>query len=144
MKQTHARRLKEFELKGDTVNFKKLTEENYHFYAMKHYDNPQCKGVEEFYEDLNIQKYVKRLFRRYMQNGELKERLILNHLIVFFNVFGPAATRMLLFKQDEDTYPILKSFLKYMGRIAGTETIDGVRFGRITADKHVTEVLGKI
>ena len=65
-----------------------LTDDNYVMYAMKHYTNPHCRGVDEFQEDLNRIKYLKRLIRRYISSGELKDRLILNHIIVFYNVFG--------------------------------------------------------
>ena len=65
------------------MKFDMITEENYLLYAMKVYDNPQCKDVEEFYEDLNRIKYLKRLFKKYKSTGSLRERLILNHLIIF-------------------------------------------------------------
>ena len=66
----------------------KLTKENLVVYAAKHYYNPKCIDSEEFFEDLKKFKYVKRLLNRYRQSGELSERLIINHLIVIFNVFG--------------------------------------------------------
>ena len=67
---------------------KKLTEDNLHFYAAKHYYNPKFIDVEEFQEDLKRFKYIKRLLNRYIETGRLSERLILNHLVVVFNVFG--------------------------------------------------------
>jgi hypothetical protein len=77
----------------------KLDESNFLLYAAKHYDNPQCFDTVEFYEDLNRFKYLKRLFNKYREGGELKERLILNHVMVLYNLFGPlATTRMLFFK----------------------------------------------
>ena len=76
-----------------------LTDVNLLNYAMKHYDNPECKSIEEFQEDLTRTKYIKRLFRKYKTSGELKERLLLNHIIIFYNVFGiEAATNILFFK----------------------------------------------
>lgn len=76
-----------------------LDETNFLLYAAKHYDNPSCFDTLEFYEDLNRFKYIKRLFSRYEESGELKERLILNHIIILYNLFGvPATTRMLFFK----------------------------------------------
>jgi len=66
----------------------KINDDNFLMYAMKHYDNPQCKNIEEFHEDMNRIKYLKRLFRKYKTSGVLRERLILNHLIIFTNVFG--------------------------------------------------------
>ena len=68
--------------------FEKLTNDNIVMFAIKHYDNPQCEGESEFQDDMKRFKYVKRLLRKYKDSGELKERLILNHLIVIFNVFG--------------------------------------------------------
>jgi len=76
-----------------------LDDSNFLLYAAKYYDNPSCYDTVEFYEDLNRFKYIKRLFSRYEETGELKERLILNHIIVLYNVFGiPATTRMLFLK----------------------------------------------
>jgi hypothetical protein len=92
-----------------------LTEENFMLYAMKHYDNPHCRGVKEFNDDLKKFKYIKRLFRKYKVNGQLKERLILNHIIVIYNLFGvEAATNMLFFKTDKKYWSQLKSFLIYL------------------------------
>lgn len=94
--------------------FEKLDDANFMLFAARFYDNPNCTGTEEFEEDLNRIKYVKRLFRKYKNGGEIRERLILNHLIVLYNVFEPkACTRMLCFRlYDYLTY--LKPFLVYM------------------------------
>lgn len=84
-------------------------------YAMKCYDSPNCI-MSEFEEDLKRIKYVKRLIKRYKTNGELKERLILNHIIILSNVFGTRnAVRMLFFRLDEQDYQILKTFLIFLG-----------------------------
>ena len=97
------------------MNFDDLNEKNFLLYAMQHYDNPQCVEVEEFNDDLRKIKYIKRLFNQYFLGGELKERLLLNHIIVFFNVFQTkAATRILFFKLDEKFWPVLKTFLFYL------------------------------
>jgi hypothetical protein len=77
----------------------KLDASNFLLYAAKHYDNPQCFDTIEFYEDLKRFKYIKRLLNRYVEDGDLKERLILNHIVVLFNLFGvQASVRMLFFK----------------------------------------------
>jgi hypothetical protein len=77
----------------------KLDETNFLLYAAKHYDNPQCFDTIEFYEDLKRFKYIKRLFNRYADEGDLKERLVLNHIVILFNLFGAeAAIKMLFFK----------------------------------------------
>ena len=97
------------------MKFDDLNEKNFLLYAMQHYDNPQCVEVEEFNDDLRKIKYIKRLFNQYFLGGELKERLLLNHIIVFFNVFQTkAATRILFFKLDEKFWPVLKTFLFYL------------------------------
>ena len=92
-----------------------LNDDNIVYFAMKNYSNPSCKNIEEFQEDFNRIKYVKRLFNRYEQSGVLRERLILNHIITIYNVFGVnASTRMLFNRLDERQYSILKTFLVYL------------------------------
>jgi len=93
-----------------------LNDKTFIVFAMKSYDNPQCEDIEEFYEDINRVKYIKRLLGRFIKKGVLKERLILNHIIIMGNVFGPLATsRMLFFKLEEELYSSLKTFLLYLG-----------------------------
>ena len=100
------------------MKFEDLNEGNYLLYAMKEYNNIQCTDTEEFYDDLKKIKYIKRLFNIYINDGKLKERLILNHLIIFFNVFSvQAGTRILFFKIEKEFWPILKSFLIYLDRM---------------------------
>ena len=97
------------------MEYDDLNEKNFLLFAMQHYDNPQCVEVEEFNDDLRRIKYIKRLFNQYHTEGILKERLILNHVIVFFNVFSVrAATRILFYKIDEEFWPMLKTFLLYL------------------------------
>jgi len=98
--------------------FDDLNEKNYLHFAMKYYDNRQCTSVDEFNEDLNKIKYVKRLFNRFLETGELRTNLILNHLIVIYNVFeNEAATRMLFFRVEKKFYSILKPFLIFLNRL---------------------------
>lgn len=93
----------------------RLTEKNVIMYAMKYYDNPQCVELDEFYDDLKRINYIRRLFVRYKSTGELKERLILNHLIILFNVFPiDVATNLLFFKIESDYWTTLKTFLVYL------------------------------
>lgn len=94
--------------------FDQIDETNFVLYAAKHYDNPHCFETVEFYEDLARIKYIKRLFNKYKESGELRERLILNHLIILFNVFGPEPTQRLLFFKLQDHYKYLKTFLVYL------------------------------
>ena len=92
--------------------FDVITEKNFFLYAAKHYDNSSCAGLDDFYEDLNHIKYIKRLFNRYESKGELKDRLITNHLILLYNIFGvEPATKILFFKLNEKYWPLLKTFL---------------------------------
>ena len=92
-----------------------LTDKNINAYMIMSYDNPQVSDLEEFEDDIKIPKYIKRLINRYSGVGELKERLILNHIILFYNVFKfEAATRILFFKMDVEDYSILKTFLTYL------------------------------
>lgn len=91
-----------------------LNESNFILYAAANYVNT-CYDTEEFYDDLKRFKYLKRLFSRYIEKGELKERLILNHLITLYNVFNhEAVTRMLFYRIDERHWKILKTFLLFL------------------------------
>jgi hypothetical protein len=95
--------------------FDDLNDENFMIYAMKCYTAPNCI-ISEFESDIKRTKYLKRLFRRYKITKTLKERLILNHIILLNNVFGPEPTaRILFYRIDERDYDILKTFLIYLG-----------------------------
>ena len=85
--------------------------------AMRFYDNPQCLSVKEFEEDLRKFFYLKKLFNRYTETGELKERLIINHLVVLHNLFGVATTELLFYKIEEKHWNILATFLEYLNRM---------------------------
>ena len=101
--------------RGSTME---LTEENLYLYAAKHYYNPKYIDMEEFQEDLKRFKYVKRLLNRYLENGKLSERLILNHLIVIFNVFGiEASLNILELKLLEKHWPLVNPFLVFLKAI---------------------------
>lgn len=119
-----------------------LNEDNFLIYAAKAYDRPNAV-MSEFEEDLNRIKYIKRLIKRYKINGELKERLILNHIIILSNVFGVEATvRMLFFKLEEEDYDILKTFLLFLNYMP--KTIRGVRGRNIhSADVTINIFVGK-
>jgi hypothetical protein len=119
--------------------FNELTEENLFLYAAKHYDNPTFSDVDEFYEDLKRFKYIKRLVNRYLDHDDLAERLILNHLVVVFNVFGIEATLNILhLKLDEKHWPVIKPFLIFLNYIKNDELTD------IQMDKLVIDKLRKI
>ena len=119
--------------------FDELTEENLFLYAAKHYDNPNFSDVDDFYEDLKRFKYIKRLVNRYLDNNDLAERLIMNHLIVVFNSFGiEAGLNILKLKLDERHWPVIKPFLIFLIYIANTQLTE------ISMDRNVVERLRKI
>ena len=93
------------------MNIDDLNEANALLYAAKHYDNLHFFDTIEFYEDLSRFKYLKKLFSRYEETGELNERLVLNHLIIIYNVFGVEATTKLLFLKMDNYGHYLKPFL---------------------------------
>ena len=114
------------------MKFDDLNDDNFLMFAMKEYNDIQCTDIEEFYDDLKKIKYIKRLFNIYKNNGQLKERLILNHLIVFYNVFPvQAGTRILFYKIEKAFWPMLKTFLVFLDRMP--ETIDSIRGETIRA-----------
>jgi hypothetical protein len=106
--------------------FDKITAKNFQAFAMKHYDDPQCEDLEDFQEDLRRFRYLKRLLHRYHENGELRERLMLNHLICIFNVFGyDACMRMLEFKiKNVNYWSSIKTMLLYLEYIEEGWKID--------------------
>jgi len=120
----------------------RLRDENFLIFAMHNYDNPSCESVDEFQEDLKHFKYLKRLFNRYAETGELKERLILNHITVIYNLFGPQASKMLFFKM-RGSEGFLKPFLVIMGKMPLSVEIGGMMIPneKIPADPEITKVL---
>ena len=123
---------------------KKLSEDNFLLYAMHHYDNPQCHNIEEFDKDLRIFLYLKKLITRYKQSDELRERLILNHIIVLYNIFGEAATNMLFYKIDEKYWDVLVTFLVYLERMPESLPNYGIRTSDISLDENIINALRKI
>ena len=114
------------------MKFNDLTEENFLMFSMREYNNMQCTDIEEFHDDLKKIKYIKRLFNIYKNDGQLKERLILNHLIVFYNVFPAyAGTRILFYKIEEQFWPMLKTFLIFLERMP--DKIESIRGKTILA-----------
>lgn len=124
-----------------------LNDDNFMIYAVKCYDAPHCI-MSEFESDIKRTKYLKRLFRRYKITKSLKERLILNHIILLNNVFGPVHTaRILFYKIDERDYDILKTFLSYLNIVP--EMVYGIRgknirVTEIPIDVNIAEILKKI
>jgi len=119
--------------------YERITSENVVMFAIKHYDNPQCEGEKEFQDDLKRFKYIKRLLRKYYDTGVLKERLLLNHLIVLLNVFGAdACATLLLYKIQSEYWSALKSFTLYLNMIREDDLPD------IKEDKEVLKVLEEL
>lgn len=125
-----------------------LTEENFMMYALQNYDNPGCGGMEEFLDDLKKFKYIKRLLRKHDIGKELRERLILNHIIVLGNLFGvEATTKMLFFKIEDKFWPQLKAFLVFLNymplKIIVSSNLE-ILEKDIPIDEDVLKILKKI
>ncbi len=119
--------------------YEKITSDNVMMFAIKHYDNPLCESEKEFHDDMKRFKYIKRLLRKYKETGILKERLLLNHIIVLNNLFGPeACVTLLLFKIQQEYWETLKSFLLFLNMIREDE------LGEIIENKNVLDVLRKL
>jgi hypothetical protein len=88
-----------------------LSDKTFLLFATKHYNNPNCYDIEEFNQDLSKLKYLKKIFQRYKDTGEINVRLALNYIITFYNVFGTYASTLMLFHKLTDHYDILKPFL---------------------------------
>ena len=99
------------------MKFDELNEDNYILFAIKYYDNPQAITKEDFFEDLSRFKYIKKLLRRYVKSGELKTTLLINHFIIVFNVFNDAALPLLFFKIEKELWPLVKTFITFLGRL---------------------------
>jgi hypothetical protein len=126
-----------------------LDETNFVLYAAKHYDNPECFDTDEFFSDLKRFKYIKRLFNKYQESGELKERLIINHIIILYNVFGVAAATRMLFFRLNGHYEYLKPFLEFLGYLPKTVVNIGITnktivCSEIAGDETIQKVLRKI
>tara|TARA_R110000772_G_scaffold256353_1_gene372881 strand:+ start:37 stop:408 length:372 start_codon:yes stop_codon:yes gene_type:complete len=105
--------------------FEQLSENNFMLFAAQNYYNPAWIDAEEFDEDLKRFKYIKRLLTRYNENKVLQVNLLLNHLIVIFNVFGiQGGLRMLEYKiYDDNTWKLIKPFLIHLNVIENTSYV---------------------
>lgn len=126
------------------MSFDDLTNDNILIYAVKAYDKPNCI-MSEFKEDMKRFNYLKRLFKRYRKVGELREQLVLNHLVVICNVFGPeVATRILFFKMSKDDFPALKTYLLFLScmpeRVRGIKGHDIIS-SEIPVDMTIADIL---
>lgn len=128
--------------------YENLNNDNFFIYAAKHYDNPQCHTTEEFVEDLRRIKYIKKLVTRYVETGELKERLILNHLIVLSNVYKADVLVRILMLKMRNEFQYVKPFLVLLNLLPervyniGKEQV--ILTDLIPMDQKIVEVLRKI
>jgi hypothetical protein len=127
--------------------FENLTEENVLLFAMKYYDNPNMI-ISEFDEDIKRFYYLKRLFYRYRKYNEIRERLVLNHLVVLYNVFGAeTSTRLLFYFIESEHYSILKTylvFLNYMPTIVKGIRGKDLLSSDIMIEENIVKVLRNI
>ena len=122
-----------------------LNEDNFVIYAIKNYYNPGSMGLNDLEDDLKKFKYIKRLLSRYKKTGEVSERLVLNHLVVLYNVFGDATTDMLFYKLEPEYWSDLKTYLVYLHRMP-LETVvsPGIKETDIPLNKELIEILRKL
>ena len=123
------------------MRFDELNDDNFILFAIKNYENPQAVTKDDFDKDLNHFKYIKRLLKRYKNTGELKIHLIMNHLIILFNVFNDAAVPLLFYNLEEELWPIVKSFLVYLKRIP---EYPKTKVDTIDVDENVIEQLNNL
>jgi hypothetical protein len=129
------------------MNFDNLNSENILLFAMKAYDRPNMI-ISEFKDDMKRFNYLKRLFKRHRNYKDVKEQLILNHLIVLYNVFGPeVATRLLFYKMSKEDYSALKTYLIFINCMP--EVVRGIKgsdimSSEIEVDSDIAHGLRKI
>jgi len=125
-----------------------LNEDNFVLYCAKHYDNRHCSSTEEFYEDLKRIGYIKKLITRYVISGDLKERLILNHIITLNNVFGPTVTCRILYFKLQEYMKYIKPFLVLLNILPETiqniKKLNTINTDCIDMDHGIIEALRKI
>ena len=121
-----------------------LTEDNFMMYAIKNYDNPSCSGQEEFLNDIARISSIKRLLMKYRRDGELRERLILNHFVVLYNLFGDAATKLIAFKMSPEMYPTIKTFIMFLNRLPENCVRGLEALYDSTIDVHAANCLSRI
>lgn len=121
-----------------------ISENNFILIAMHNYDNSQCTSLAEFEEDIKRFAYLKKLFSRYKENNDLKERLILNHIIVLYNLFGIVTTELLFFKIDRQYWDVLATFLVYLERMPEAVPEFSIKLSDLQLDDKVIAALKDI
>jgi len=124
-----------------------LTNENFLLFASRYYTNTHCTDILEFHDDLKRIRYIKRLFKKFKETGELKERLIINHLVILYNSFEPRAMTRMLFLKLWDYMDYLKPFLIMLnfwttnvGEVNGKRVIDS----EVSLNSEIVASLRKI
>jgi len=120
------------------MKFTELNDDNFLLFAIKYYDNPHCSTKDDFHEDLKRFKYIKRLLKKYIKSGDLKTHLLLNHIIIIYNIFGDAGTPLLFYKLEKEYWSALKSILLFLSRIDDTD------MPNVLIDSYCLEELNKI
>jgi len=120
-----------------------LSDEEFLIFSLQHYENPQCSSLEEFYEDLDRIKYLKRLMNRGDGDAGQKNRLILNHLIILTNVFGIVpGCRILFYRMEQKYHRQLKTYLHYLNVLA--QEIPEIDISLVEMDNALLEELRRI
>lgn len=124
-----------------------LTDDNFIIYCAKRYDNPQALSTDEFLEDLDRIKYIKKLLTKYAESGDLRERLVLNHIMILQNCFGSEISKILFLKLEKQ-FKYIKPFLIFLNicptRIYKVGIYDVVNTDDISLDDKVVEKLRKM
>ena len=102
--------------------YERITQENFMMFAIKHYENPHGDGEKEFHDDLKRFKYIKRLLKKYHKGTEVKLSLLLNHIIIIYNVFGEAAPHLLFYKMERDYWSDIKAIMLFLNKYPEMET----------------------
>jgi len=130
------------------MKFEKLSEDNFLIYCARHYDNPQCYSTEEFIEDLKRIRYIKKLITRYIDSGDLKDRLILNHIIILHNVFSPDHLSRILYMKMKSHFKYVKPFLLLLNalpeKIYDIKDEKVIDLTMITMDENIVAALRKV
>jgi hypothetical protein len=123
------------------MRFDELNEDNYILFAIKHYDNPQAATKEDFFEDMRRFKYIKRLLKKYHKGVEVKLNLLLNHIIIIYNVFGDAAPLLLFYKMERDYWSDIKAIMVFLNKLPTKES-DSLR--KIAVNECILEELKEL
>ena len=123
------------------MRFDELNEDNYVLFAIKNYDNPQAATKEDFFEDMRRFKYIKRLLKKYHKGVEVKLNLLLNHIIIIYNVFGDAAPLLLFYKMERDYWSDIKAIMVFLNKLPTNES-DSLR--KIAVNECILEELKEL